>query len=957
MKRLSLLFALSIVLLSFGLANAITFSVEVNPATEFQHPDDMNYYFMGNTPTYLQISMGNDDGYDHTGYSQPHDIYSTNGAGTPIVWIDAGGAAQGWTNSEGSIVGLNGWDDNSYMGMMNEIFTSSWDGSLPDYFNHTTASMTGWPDGDPELPRFQLHFQVPTSGTDPLTDIVEICIDNTNGFGDPTYDWLFPTTQDFGGPYCFQFLTVPNLPPVVNNTDVALSTPHDVAFDVTYDITDVEGDPITGVGAIDESNNPIGTATLVGGDINWTFDPPCSWVTDGLSHTVRLYAEDGAHGQVYPAVALTDPISLTVTNDAPTIDVCPDPLIAAVDALATYDFDASDANVGDPLTFSIGVAPMPAGAYSIDASTGVFNFTPVEADKDITFTFTITVTDCAGATGECVWDVTAKQSGTFAIAIEYEDGDGSAPGHYLGQHAIVDVFKINGASLMYGFDFLIAYDNSALALFGAFPNEDLFFEDGRCGWEYFTWRFVNNCGGSCPSGLVQVVAIADQNDGMMFDEICAEVPGVNGTPYTLFSLDFFVSNDYTLECSFVPIYFYWTDCGDNSIAFHNTTMADPLCIKQAVSNMIYSPVGEPDVPYNVNDPEAGGFVTLYDPYAIFEGDDTWMYGPAFDMDDGSGHNYEAPGFPSIYGAPWLPCNPMGFGDPRMDLCEQQFPGDEDPKWPLRFIDFFNGGIKIVCSDDIDARGDINLNGIFNEIADAVVFTNYFIFGMDAFTINVEGQKAATDVNADGIPLSVADLVYLIRVITGDVLPIPKLNPNAVEAHFGQSDMLITSDVELGAALFVLEGMVDVSLAQDASHMQIKSSVVNGNTNVLVYSFDKGASCSGNILNTEGKILSVEAADYNGSAYKTIALPTTFSVSNYPNPFNPVANIQMALPVASNWNLVIYNVAGQKVAEFSGYAEAGINTVVWDASSSASGIYFYKVTTDEGSVTKKMVLLK
>jgi hypothetical protein len=362
-------------------------------------------------------------------------------------------------------------------------------------------------------------------------------------------------------------------------------------------------------------------------------------------------------------------------------------------------------------------------------------------------------------------------------------------------------------------------------------------------------------------------------------------------------MDFMVTNDYTLECSFVPISFFWRDCTDNSIAM-NKRSAPALEVIQAISRNVFG--------YN---------------------------GSFFPITDGT------TGFPTFTGA--------------QDDC--LLIGED--KFNIQFIDFFNGGIKICCSDEIDARGDINLNGIMNEIADAVVFTNYFIYGMNAFTINQEGQKAATDVNNDGIVLSVADLVYLIRVIVGDVLPIEKLNPNMVAANIVQDGQLVSVDVELGAALFVLEGNVDVNLAQNASHMTIKSDVVNGNTHALVYSFDQGATFSGNVLNTNGKVISVEAADYNGVAVAAKVLPTSFSVQNFPNPFNPATTISMALPVASNWNLTIYNVAGQKVAEFSGYAEAGINNVVWDASSSASGIYFYKVTTDNGSMTKKMVLLK
>jgi hypothetical protein len=281
------------------------------------------------------------------------------------------------------------------------------------------------------------------------------------------------------------------------------------------------------------------------------------------------------------------------------------------------------------------------------------------------------------------------------------------------------------------------------------------------------------------------------------------------------------------------------------------------------------------------------------------------------------------------------------------------------KRPYRLVDFINGGVDIICSGDIDARGDVNLNGISNEIGDAVVFTNYFIAGLAAFTVNMEGQIAATDVNADGTTLTVADLVYLIRVIVGDALPYVKLNPNAGSATFTSNGSTISTDVELGALYVVMNGHADVSLADGAANMQLKTGVVDGNTVALVYSFEKGQTCTGNILNTNGTILRTEAADYNGSAYKTGIdnLPTSFSLTNYPNPFNPTTTISMALPVASNWTISIYNVVGQKVAAFNGYSEAGIVTVNWNASNQASGVYFYKAEAGKFSATKKMALLK
>lgn len=88
------------------------------------------------------------------------------------------------------------------------------------------------------------------------------------------------------------------------------------------------------------------------------------------------------------------------------------------------------------------------------------------------------------------------------------------------------------------------------------------------------------------------------------------------------------------------------------------------------------------------------------------------------------------------------------------------------------------------------------------------------------------------------------------------------------------------------------------------------------------------------------------------------LPTTFGLSqNYPNPFNPSTKINFTMPVAANYDLTIYNVIGQVVKEFNGEGKVGVNTVTWDASSNASGIYFYKLKAGDFTETRKMALVK
>jgi len=61
-------------------------------------------------------------------------------------------------------------------------------------------------------------------------------------------------------------------------------------------------------------------------------------------------------------------------------------------------------------------------------------------------------------------------------------------------------------------------------------------------------------------------------------------------------------------------------------------------------------------------------------------------------------------------------------------------------------------------------GDINLNGVPNEVADAVLYTKYFIYGLQVFCIDQQAQIMETDTNADGLRLTVGDLVYQIRII-------------------------------------------------------------------------------------------------------------------------------------------------------------------------------------------------
>ncbi len=86
-------------------------------------------------------------------------------------------------------------------------------------------------------------------------------------------------------------------------------------------------------------------------------------------------------------------------------------------------------------------------------------------------------------------------------------------------------------------------------------------------------------------------------------------------------------------------------------------------------------------------------------------------------------------------------------------------------------------------------------------------------------------------------------------------------------------------------------------------------------------------------------------------------------SNFPNPFNPSTTISFSLPKEKNIELTIYNIKGQKVKTlYSGIAEEGKHSMIWkgidlNGKKVSSGIYFYKLETNNKELTRKMLLLK
>jgi len=88
------------------------------------------------------------------------------------------------------------------------------------------------------------------------------------------------------------------------------------------------------------------------------------------------------------------------------------------------------------------------------------------------------------------------------------------------------------------------------------------------------------------------------------------------------------------------------------------------------------------------------------------------------------------------------------------------------------------------------------------------------------------------------------------------------------------------------------------------------------------------------------------------------IPTEYSISNFPNPFNPTTVINYQLPESGMVTLKVYDLLGKEVATLVNESKnAGYYNVNFDASKLTSGIYIYTIQANNFIKSNKMLLLR
>lgn len=116
------------------------------------------------------------------------------------------------------------------------------------------------------------------------------------------------------------------------------------------------------------------------------------------------------------------------------------------------------------------------------------------------------------------------------------------------------------------------------------------------------------------------------------------------------------------------------------------------------------------------------------------------------------------------------------------------------------------------------------------------------------------------------------------------------------------------------------------------------------------------------IETAGSYALLDDISFGGATSVKVVdntIPSEFSLKqNYPNPFNPSTKIEFLIAEESFVDVKVYDILGKEVATLVNETRsAGNYSVKFNANGLSSGIYFYQLTTDKFTATKKFTLLK
>lgn len=165
----------------------------------------------------------------------------------------------------------------------------------------------------------------------------------------------------------------------------------------------------------------------------------------------------------------------------------------------------------------------------------------------------------------------------------------------------------------------------------------------------------------------------------------------------------------------------------------------------------------------------------------------------------------------------------------------------------------------------------------------------------------------------------------------------------------------SSNVQIGFVIYKLDETVETHFITSP----ISGATQTFNTDWPWNEIDRIGLVFVNTSTTQSSTFSFAVSDYFISGIDTLDMPNTIELSqNFPNPFNPGTLIQVTLPFSQEVSLKVYDYSGRLVQTvYEGTLNRGFHSIPFDGSNLSSGIYLYRLESEQGIQVKRMTLLK
>ena len=359
---------------------------------------------------------------------------------------------------------------------------------------------------------------------------------------------------------------------------------------------------------------------------------------------------------------------------------------------------------------------------------------------------------------------------------------------------------------------------------------------------------------------------------------------------------------------------------------------------------------------------SGSGVLLYVKYEIGdEFDENIIVGPEICLDitegfiigpwiDGASLVYEVTGecIPSP-----SDCNGNYYGSAALDSCGECSGGNSGHE-----ADSDQDDCGVCFGNNVASSGDTNGDFQLN-ILDIVMMVTHVID--DSYTFD-SCELIVGDVNSDSV-VNILDIIVVVETIMyGDLARTDEIliaAPSTLELLQRSNSLgYVTDKPGLIGFELILSHEHDFSIVLNEESF-IGDYNTSGNETKIIIVMEGGSE----LFTTTGKfeIEEMMIGTTNGVLLDVAItiIPDEYTLERaYPNPFNPVTTLSFTIPTQSEVALSIYNIQGREVSTLiSGYMDAGYHSVVWNADSYSSGVYFVKMVAGEFVNTQKLMLIK